>query len=348
MFLVDKYKPTSKEEILFHHDTYDQLEKMAQDNSLQHIIFHGPSGSGKTTMINIFLQMLFGKEIYNTYTVEYEVKSSNNKSNHEKIIRSDYHVIIKPTQTNYDRHMLQYVVKDYAKRIEFGSISTRQKFKIIQIDDLDNFGHIPQASIIRTIENYSESCRFIMCCESLSKVILPIRSRCMCIAVPSLTDKELFGVLCQITANEKVSLPLKDLREIVSKSDGQLKPALWNTQLKILGIDTEIEYKKTVKKLVETILKGDPALHDTVIRDILSKFMITMIPHKIIFKDMMNIISETELDDEVLIKITSKVAECEHDCARGRRPSIHMDKMVISIMNIINNNRNNVKKCEKN
>ena len=339
MFLIDKYKPKSKEEILFHQETYEQLENMSKDNSLQHIIFHGPPGSGKTTMINIFLKMLFGEEIYNTYTVEYEVKGSNNKSNQEKIIRSDYHVIIKPTETNYDRHLLQYVVKDYAKRIEFGSISTRQKFKIIQIDELDRFGHLPQSSIIRTIENYSESCRFIMCCESLSKVILPIRSRCICIPVPSLTDKQLFGVLCQVTAKEKTTLKFKDLCDIVTKSNGQLKTALWGIQLKMLGIDTEIEYKKTVKKLVETILTGNSMSHDTIIRDMLSKFMITMIPHKIIFRDIMDVIYETDLDDEVLIKITLKVAECEHDYSRGRRPSIHMDKMVISIMNILNTYR---------
>jgi replication factor C subunit 3/5 len=335
MFLIDKYEPKSKEDILFHNEIYDHLENMAQDNSLQHIIFHGPPGSGKKTMINIFLKMLFGEEIYNTYTVEYDVKGSNNKSNKEKITRSNYHVILKPTQTNYDRHLLQFVVKEYAKCIEFGSLSTRQKFKIIQIDELDKFGHIPQSSIIRTIENYSKSCRFIMSCESLSKVIIPIRSRCMCIPVASLSDSELFMVLCQITAKECITLPLKDMYSIVEKSNGQVKTALWNVQMKLCGMNNEIDYEKSIKILVNNILKCNPSIHDTIIRDILSKYIITMIPHTIIIRDIMNELVKSDLDDSVLIKITIKVAECEYDCTRGRRQSIHMDKMIISIMNIL-------------
>lgn len=337
MFLIDKYRPTRKEEILFHHDIYDQLENMSKDNSLQHVIFHGPPGSGKKTMINIFLYMLFGEDIYDTYTVEYDVKGSNNKSNKEKITRSSYHIIIKPHQTNFDRHLLQSVVKDYAKRIEFGSISTRQKFKIIQIDELDNFGHIPQSSIRRTIENYSKNCRFIMWCESLSKVITPIRSRCMCIPVASLTDKQLFRIICQITAREGVTLPAKSINQIVNTSDGQVKTALWKVQMKMAGVEEEIDYKIYMKKLVDQIMKCDPRVIDGSIRDILSKIMITMVPNKIIIRDLMDIIVGLDLDDATLIKITLKVAECEHDLARCRRPSIHMDKLVVSIMQIVKN-----------
>jgi replication factor C subunit 3/5 len=343
MFLIDKYEPKSKDDVLFHHNIYEHLEKMANDNSLQHIIFHGPPGSGKKTMINIFLKMLFGDEIYNTYTIEYDVKSSNNKSNKEKILRSKYHIIIKPTETNYDRHLLQFVVKDYAKRIEFGTLSTRQKFKIIQIDKLDKFGQIPQASIIRTIENYSKSCRFIMSCESLSKVVVPIRSRCMCIPVESLSDSELFMVLCQITAREKITLPLKDMYSIVTKSNGQVKNALWNVEMKICGMNNETDYEKSIKILVDNIMKCDPDTYDTVIRDILSKYMITMIPHTIIIRDIMNRFVQSNLDDSVLIPITMKIAECDHNCACGRRDSIHMDKMIISIMNILLKHKSNIK-----
>lgn len=48
------------------------------------------------------------------------------------------------------------------------------------------------------MEKYIEKCRLILCCETLAKVIHPIRSRCLLIRVPAPDDHEVEEVLAKI------------------------------------------------------------------------------------------------------------------------------------------------------
>lgn len=42
-----------------------------------------------------------------------------------------------------------------------------------------------QHSLRRTMEKYAATCKIILCCESSSRIIEPLRSRCMIIRVPA-------------------------------------------------------------------------------------------------------------------------------------------------------------------
>ena len=56
-----------------------------------------------------------------------------------------------------------------------------------------------QTSLRRTMERYNDKCRFMMWCKSLSKVIEPLQSRCICLRIPSPTDDELFRYIFKIS-----------------------------------------------------------------------------------------------------------------------------------------------------
>ena len=83
IFHIDKYTPKNINEIYFHKEIYELLERMSKDESIPHIIFHGVKGTGKKTMIKIFLEMLFDKSVNNIYEVDYKVTGSSNKVNFE-------------------------------------------------------------------------------------------------------------------------------------------------------------------------------------------------------------------------------------------------------------------------
>ena len=59
------------------------------------------------------------------------------------------------------------------------------------IHEMDNLTHEAQAALRRTMETYMPYCRIVANCESLSKVILPLRSRCLLIRVPAPTTKQI-------------------------------------------------------------------------------------------------------------------------------------------------------------
>ena len=52
-------------------------------------------------------------------------------------------------------------------------------FKVVVIHEIDRLSANAQASLRRTMETYMPTCRIIANAESLSKVIAPLRSRCL-------------------------------------------------------------------------------------------------------------------------------------------------------------------------
>ena len=137
MFLIDKYRPETKDTSEFHNDILSMLEIMSNDESIAHIIFYGPDGSGKKTIMNIFLKMLFGEHIKNSKSVSYEIESSGGKKTIEKIKQSNYHIEINPTGTNYDRYLIHDIVKKYARTEPLNKIFKSNKKLVYRIQKLE-------------------------------------------------------------------------------------------------------------------------------------------------------------------------------------------------------------------
>ena len=120
MFLFDKYsldKNKSRGNIIFHQDILKFLETISKDESIPHIIFHGAEGVGKRTFINSFLEMLYGKSVNNLSEFIYIIKGSGGKENEIIIKQSNSHIVIDPGNNNFDKYLIQNVVKEYAKEI---------------------------------------------------------------------------------------------------------------------------------------------------------------------------------------------------------------------------------------
>lgn len=338
MFLIDEYTPKDIDDVLFHEDIYKLLKNMSTDKSIPHIIFHGPPGSGKKTMVNIFLSMVFNKKIYDMYDVDYEVTGSSSKTKIETLRRSDYHIVIKPKNTNYDRYLLQEVVKKYAKTLEFMDNDTDKTFRVIQINNLDDFTYYAQTSLRRTMENYSNKCRFVMWCNSLSKIIRPIQSRCICIRLPALSEIDTLKYVCDILAHEKKKLSLRHVNDIIDTSKGHTKNALWALNMKLLDMDTRSDYDGVIDILVnQMIRKQIDAIHS--IRNKIFNLYITTIPFEKIMEDLIDkLVNHPSIDGKTATQIIVEVAGVEHCLMRCRRAIISFDKIVITIMRVIHRN----------
>ena len=71
-------------------------------------------------------------------------------------------------------------------------------FLVVLLSEADNLSRNAQAGLRRTMEKYSSNCRLILCCENSSRIIAPIRSRCLCLRVSAPTLSEvgsLFSLL---------------------------------------------------------------------------------------------------------------------------------------------------------
>jgi replication factor C subunit 3/5 len=135
------------------------------------------------------------------------------------LITSNYHIELSPGDAGLnDRFVVQEVVKEMASNRNIisatsmmisssGSGTTtdamttttsgssngnthRADFKTVVLMDCDQLSRQAQAALRRTMERYATSCRLILCCTSQSKVIEPVRSRCLGIRVAAPTEQE--------------------------------------------------------------------------------------------------------------------------------------------------------------
>jgi replication factor C subunit 3/5 len=340
MFFIDKYKPTNKKEAFFHKQILELLEIMSKDDAIPHIIFYGPSGSGKKTLISIFLEMLFDKSVHRSRGVQYKVSGSGSKTSVEVVKQSNYHIVIEPKNNNFDRYVIHDIVKEYAKNI--GGFRTARSFKIVLINNIDNLSYYAQTSLRRTMEKYNEKCRFIMWCKSLSKVIKPLQSRCVCLRIPTPTDDELFQYIFKISVNEQMFLELEQYNTIITKASGNIKTALWMLNMyKYDYYDTTTDYEIAIDEIVKLILELEIENIMT-IRTIVSSLKITTFEGSTIMKDIVDkLCFSDKLSDNAKFEIIQNAAEIEYQLIKGRREIIQFDTLVANVMKIYHNDKKN-------
>ena len=209
MLWVDKYRPTDLESLDYHDDISQRLESLAKNPaSLPHLFFYGPSGAGKRTRINAFLGALFGPSAHKLKLNQRTFTTPTGRTVDIHMISSDYHMELSPGDAgNNDRFVIQDVLKEIAssKNIR-SSVGTLQDgmgdnseektstpetdIKVVVLNQVDRLSKQAQAALRRTMEKYAVTCRLILCCDSPSKLIAPLRSRCLGIRVAAPGEDE--------------------------------------------------------------------------------------------------------------------------------------------------------------
>lgn len=227
MFQINKNIPNRIDDSYFHQDTIEILKTISSDESMPHMMFTGPKGSGKKTLANLFLKKMYGDDVNDLKTITYEINGNCNKVIDIEIQQSNYHIIITPNNNNFDKYVIQTIIKKYAKLKSFDFFKKRHNFRVIFITNLDSLPYYAQTSLRRTMEKYSKKCRFILCTDSLTKIIDPLISRCMVINLSKPTEKELHKFIDNILSKEKIMLSKANIKDIIGCSDCNIKKILW-------------------------------------------------------------------------------------------------------------------------
>jgi DNA polymerase III delta prime subunit len=132
------------------------IEKMTENYSIPHILFHGEINSGKRKLVDYLLNKLYEDEDKKLYCMSIECSTCKGI----KIIRDD--------------------IKEFAKQ----QISNRILFKSIILYDADNLTIDAQYSLRRCIEIYSKNTRFFIVTSNKDKLLSPICSRFVHVYIP--------------------------------------------------------------------------------------------------------------------------------------------------------------------
>lgn len=334
MYLVDKYAPKNIDDVYFNKHVFERLKVMSKDESIPHIIFYGQVGAGKKTAVKLFLEMLYDKTVNNAPEVFYPVSGSGNNVTEVPVLQSNYHIEIRPYNTNFDRYLVQEIIKDYAQRVPMDIFMSSRNFKTVVINNVDNLLYYAQMSLRRTMEKFSNTCRFIMWCDSLSRVIEPLRSRCTCINIKAPTNAELFERIFRISINEKIDLTLEQYTHILNKSCGNIRTALWCLDMFKYNDNDKTSYDKAINIILFIIMKKN--VHDLLyIREFIYKIIRTNITGTTIIRDLMIKLCLAEIDVSKKAEIANVAAKYEYNLIKGRHEIFHIEAFVFSVMKII-------------
>ena len=146
-----------------------------------------------------------------------------------------------------------------------------EKIKVIYLDEGDGLSSQAWDALRETIEHYANSVRFIITCNKIDKIPVPIQSRFNCIPLYPINKEEeamIFDAYCQyvgaILTKLKISYEEDVLKEFVKNSFPDMRSILNTLQSLYLQGATELDRESLIKTfdcsdLFEKIIAGqDP------------------------------------------------------------------------------------------
>ena len=194
---TEKYRPQKFEDIMGQQEIIKRVRSLVQSLNIPHLLFAGPAGIGKSTLALIIVKTLFQESWRENYL---ELNASDERG----------------------IDVVRQKVKDFARTKAIGSVP----FKVIFLDEADALTKEAQQALRRTMENYSNTCRFILSCNYSSRIIDPIQSRCVTFRFRLLEKKDISRVMEKIAQAEKLSLFPEVFETLYETSEGDCRRAI--------------------------------------------------------------------------------------------------------------------------
>lgn len=346
MIWTEKYKPKKLENIKGNSQTINKLVQYDL-NTIPHLIIHGVSGVGKRTVVSCLINHLFGV-LPSPKIRKTEIKS-NSRNIEVSYVEADEYIEISPSEYGYqDKLIIQTIIKEMAQTkpiLSLFSKSKRSSIKIIVITSAEDLSPEAQAALRRTIEVYSSCFRVFLICSQLSKIIEPIRSRCLFYRLEALDSSEMKSILVNIKNQENSVVSDVDLDAIISESRGNLRRAI--TKLELLNdtikdgnkrIKTDstvkLDWEITLDEVVNQIKKNLRPETILEVRKILYTLVNSCVPSIFILNELYRrfVVGRDANDTEKILDLALKF---EERIKTGTKGIFHIEAFIIGVMCVL-------------
>eukprot|EP00903_Cladosiphon_okamuranus_P011117 g10493.t1 len=194
---VEKYRPSSLDELVAHEDIVGILQKLIDSNKLPHLLFYGPPGTGKTSTILACAKKLYG---------------------------ADFKMMVLELNASDDRgiDVVRGQIKEFAgtKRLFSSGV------KLVILDEADAMTSDAQFALRRVIEKYTKHTRFCMICNYVNKIIPALQSRCTKFRFAPLKPAQIQGRLQHVVDQEKVTITPDGVEAVMRLGQGDMRRVL--------------------------------------------------------------------------------------------------------------------------
>jgi replication factor C small subunit len=307
---AEKYRPKTLGDIVDQKEIVERLKSFVKSRNVPHCIFAGPPGTGKTTAALCLTRDLYG-DIYREHIMEL------NASDERGI------------------NVVRETVKTFARVKSIGEIP----FKIMILDEADNMTADAQQALRRTMERYTETCRFIMCANYSGKIIEPIQSRCAPFRFTYLPREEHDRCLKAMAEKEKVKLSSEGVDAIFEVCGGDLRRAI-NTLQAAASLDKPVDAKTIysitgratpadVQRMMKTAIEGDFLGARKQLRDMIQKYGIA---GSDIIRQIHTEIFRSDIPEQWKIRLADVVGEADYRLVEGSDEEIQLSALLARLV----------------
>jgi replication factor C small subunit len=307
---TEKYRPKRFEEVVGQDDIIKKVQNLTKAMNIPHLLFAGPAGTGKSTLALIAVKELFGVHW---------------KENYLELNASDERGI----------DVIRQKVKDFARTKSIGKVP----FKVIFLDEADALTKEAQQALRRTMENFTNTCRFIMSCNYSSKIIDPIQSRCVVLRFKLLEKKDIEKRIKFIAEKENLQIDEKTTETLYEDSEGDCRRVI--NLLQAAASISPMITKELVNTLISSAKPGDIkiVLEYALSSDFIKakeKLLDVMLKESVSGTDIIKAIQKEiwnlQIDDELKVRLTEKTGEIEFRMVEGSDEFIQLEALLASFV----------------
>ncbi|KAI0956092.1 hypothetical protein AcV7_006591 [Taiwanofungus camphoratus] len=338
---VDKHRPRSLDDLHYHAGLSNRLRALAASGDFPHMLFYGPSGAGKKTRIACTLRELFGKGVEKLKIDQRVFMTPSRRKLDVNVVQSNFHIEITPSEVgNYDRVIIQELLKEIAQTQQV-DLNAKQRFKVVVINEADSLSRDAQAALRRTMEKYMSNMRIILCANSTSRLIAPIKSRCLLMRVAAPTAQEMEEVLRYVGKKEGFDVPDKIAADIVEDANGNLRKAvlvLEALKMQSTDLDKPItiakpDWETYCHKVADMIVQDQSPARVMEVRAKLYELLSHCIPPTIVLKTIADRVVE-QVDESLKSDIMHWAAVYEVRMRIGNKKIFHLEAWVVKVMSL--------------
>ncbi len=308
---TEKYRPDTLSEVVGQEEIIDRLSAFVEEESIPHMLYAGPAGTGKTTSAVALAKDLYGDQ-WNQNFME------TNASDERGI------------------DVVREKIKDFAR-----TKPIEAEYKIIFLDEADALTPDAQQALRRTMEQFTENCRFILSCNYSSKIIDPIQSRCAVFRYNRLEEDDVKNYIQRIGESEGFKVSEDALEAVMRVSDGDLRRVtnvLQTASIQNNEIEEEDVYGVAASLRPEEITQIlELALNERFMdaRDQLSDLMIERgLDGQDVIDSIHREVYDLDISEQAKLTIIDNLGEFEFRISEGGSPDIQIEALLAKIADL--------------